>query len=313
MYEPAVTGLDVTFEKPKEHDSDSLLAEAIASSENIVLASYFTYPDEDAEMMNGYVASDLLFRKDATEGFINFPSHETEGTIRHFTPRVVYNDKEYTGFSARIVSIYDQHAYEKLAGKKAKAQHIDYKGNTESFIVFDTDEVYPGNHKLEVIKDKIVLLGFMGPDLETKVMEDIHFTPLNRKYSGRSYPDMYGVVIHANIISTILKGSYLVKMPLWISLALAFIITYACMYLFIRLKTNWKIWFPVIVRIFQLIASILIVALDLYLFRKFSFKMDAVVIIVPILLSIDLLEIYERISLWLHKKFHFQTLFLESH
>ena len=72
---------------------------------------------------------------------------------------------------------------------------------------------YPAKADLSFIKDKIVLLGFMGINLNDKTFEDIFFTPLNERYAGKSFPDMYGVVIQANIISMILNKKYINTMP----------------------------------------------------------------------------------------------------
>ncbi len=312
QFEPAVIGLDVTFEKPKDPVTDSILAHEIANVGNIVMATCFSYSNEDSDRYDTYITSCKQFRNTAMEGYMNFPAKETENTIRYFTPKLMYYGENYVSFPARIVSIYDPDAFNKLVKRDSKSERIDYKGNIESFIVFDAGEINPFNKKLAVIKGKIVLLGFLGTDLNTRVLEDIHFTPLNHKYSGRSFPDMYGVVIHANIIHTILAGNYTVKMPLWISLALAFILTYFCMYFFIMYYVKWVIWYQVIIRSLQLIISIIIVAIDIFLFRLFDFKMDAIVIVIPILLSIDTLEIYEGFALWFNKKYKYKTLFKKN-
>jgi len=311
-FEPAVIGLDVTFEKPKDPYTDSILASEIASSSNIVMATYFSYSDDNSEIFDDYITSDQQFIENVKEGYINFPSVETETTIRHFTPELLYNDQLYYCFAAMIAGEYKKSAFEQLIKRKHLSEQIDYKGNIESFITFDADEINPLNGRLAIVKDKIVLLGFLGPDLNTKVIEDIHFTPLNHKYSGRSFPDMYGVLIQANIIHTILAGNYTIKIPFWISLLLSFLLTYFCMYYFIRYYLKWVIWYQVIIRGLQLIISIFIVAINILLFRMLNFKLDAVVIIIPILLSIDVLEIYEGIVLWLNKKFKYKTAFKET-
>ncbi|MFC2107096.1 CHASE2 domain-containing protein [Bacteroidota bacterium] len=307
-FKPAVIGLDVTFESLKEAATDSILSLTISRTKNLILATYFDY-SEDSDEFDTYITSDKLFRKSDNEGFINFTSSEVESTVRNFTPRISFQDEEYISFPAKIVNSYNPSAFENLIQRNRMTEKIDYKGNTESFIIFDTDQINPFNRKLKIVKDKIVLMGFAGPDLNTKVLEDIHFTPLNHKYSGRSFPDMYGIFIHANIIHTILAGNYVKKIPGWISLLLAFILTYLCMYLFISYYLKWVIWYQVIVRFLQLILSIFFVALSFFLYRIFHFQFDAVIIIVPILLSIDVMEIYEGIVLYFNKKFGYKTLF----
>lgn len=312
QYEPVVIGLDVMFEKPMDPHTDSILAAEIADADNIVMASYFINSDEDTEYFANNITSDNQFRKNTLEGYINFPSFETEATIRYFTPKLSYKDEIHYCFAAMIASEYNKASFEKLMKRWPASERIDYTGNTESFIVFDADEINISNPVLSVMKGKIVLLGFMGPDLKTKVLEDIHFTPLNPKFSGRSFPDMYGVLIHTNILTTILSGNYTLKMPFWISIVMAFVLTYLWMYFFIKYYVKRLIWYQIIVRSLQLIVSIIIVGVDMFLFSSFNFKMDAMILVVPILLSIDILDIYEVIVLWLNKKFRCKTLFAEN-
>ncbi len=310
-FNPAVIALDVTFEKPKQALSDSILADAISKTPDIVIASYFDY-QQNSDVIDTYITSDNQFRENTKEGFINYTSKEIEATVRYFTPSILFQEEDYISFSASIVSLYDKKAYNKLISRENKTEKINFIGNIESFIVFDTDEVNPFNKKLNILRGKIVLLGFIGPDLQTKTLEDIHFTPLNHKYSGRSFPDMYGVTIHANIIHTILAGNYVRKLPLWISLIFSFLLTYFCMYYFIFYYVKWIIWYQVIARSIQLLLSVIIVALSIFLFRIFNFQFDAVIVIVPILLSIDVMEIYDGIALYLNKKFGYKTLFKEN-
>ena len=49
----------------------------------------------------------------------------------------------------------------------------------------------------------------MGENEKAYSMKDRYFTPLNEKYSGRSHPDMHGVLVHANIISMIQHADYI--------------------------------------------------------------------------------------------------------
>ncbi len=78
---------------------------------------------------------------------------------------------------------------------------------------------YPnwGPADLEItFRDKIVLIGYVGDRIDIDTGEDKFFTPLNSKYIGKANRDMYGIVVHANIISTILNGHYIRVMPDWL-------------------------------------------------------------------------------------------------
>src|SRR5207244_2794484 len=145
---------------------------------------------------------------------------ELENTVRTYSPSETFNGRNYLSFSSLVASKADTEKYRVLAARKLKTEIINYRGNTDKFFRFDTPDIYSSNMALQLIHGKIVLMGFMGSDLKSApVLEDIHFTPLNQVYLGRTYPDMYGVVIQANIISMILKGNFINRMKkfwLWL-------------------------------------------------------------------------------------------------
>lgn len=304
---PAVIGLDITFEESKGKESDSLLQAVLNKTDNVVLASYFEYNDPHDDHISGYVRSAEKFRKNTVDGFINFPSLEEQSTIRRFTPEVEYHGENYYAFPVQIVKKYDEQAFEKLVERDNKSEVIRYKGGEDRYIVFSPEEISPGNNSLNVVQNKIVLLGFLGVENQGRILEDIHFTPLNHKYSGRTYPDMYGVTIHANIISTILEGRYVNKMPLWLGLLISFVILYVNMYFFIRYYVHMHVWYHLFAKMAQLVISVIIVGIELWLYASFRYKINTAIIIVPIILSIDVLYVYDGLVKFLKKKFNYKT------
>ncbi len=310
-YDPKVIGLDATFEKAKGPGSDSLLETVLKNSDNIIIASYFKYNNNHADHAASYISSAEKFKTNAGEGYINFPSFEKQNTIRTFNPRTELEGQELLSFPAKIAKQYSHEAYEKLMSRGNISEIINYKGNENSFIIIPAGMVKPGFAPLNVIRDKIVLLGFTGPYNGTHVLEDNHFTPLNHKYSGRTYPDMYGVVIHANILSTIIERNYINKMPLWLALLISFFFMYFNMYFFIKYYIHRHIWYHLFAKIIQIVISVILVGIELYLYAKLNYKINMAVIIIPIILSIDVLYIYDGLVKFLNKKFKYKTWFLE--
>ena len=299
-----------------------MLADAINNASNPILAGYFSYPEkvhgtdndhDDHTEFTNFVQSNPFFLQKATTGFTNFIAGHKEKTIRHFIKQESWHETNYTSFPVLAINSYNPEVYKSFISRSKKVEIINYKGDMDHYIVFDVNDIVPGNRLLSIVKDKIVLMGFLGPDIHTKVFEDIHFTPMNPEYSGKSFPDTYGVVIHANIISMILSGKYISSMSLWFVYAISFILCYLHMYFFIRYFIHRHVWYHLFAKVVQLLTSIIIVGISVWLFAKHNYQIKTVLIILPIILSIDLLYIYDGLVKTLNRLYGYKTIFLTKH
>jgi hypothetical protein len=198
IYHPKVIGIDHLFLVRKPNDS--LLAFSISNARTIVGACYLT--DFSEGEYRSVQKSDPVFPI-TDYGFVNYPAEDRSfSTIRHTRfIHVLSKDTTYS-FSAAIVRRYDPEAFERVKPWFDQYQIINYLGNQRSFITIDTRQFSDSLTDMSIVKDKIVLLGYMGDSLSAPIkLEDLYFTPMNKRIAGRTSPDMYGVVIHANIIS----------------------------------------------------------------------------------------------------------------
>ncbi|MBK6915145.1 MAG: CHASE2 domain-containing protein [Ignavibacteriales bacterium] len=206
-YKPGVIGIDAIFEEAKDSAGDSMLADVFSSTKNLVLVSKVTGFNDDEELFDSVKYSISNFNDHSSNGFANLPNDDGVNfrTIREFRPYANVMDKRVAAFSSKIVQLSDSSAYSNLSERENETERINFVGNYDKFYYLDAGQLFDEKNNLGFMKDKIVLLGFMGLDLNTKTFEDIYFTPLNERYAGKSFPDMYGVVLHANIISMILS------------------------------------------------------------------------------------------------------------
>ena len=132
--------------------------------------------------------------------------------------------------------------------------------------VFDVDTDYGIKLLLEkeVFKDKIVLVG--ATYAESKDYEPTPFYAGTRLFSKKEFP-MYGIIVHASIINTILKQNWYVRTSqVYLIIALLSIITTAFI---IRFKGLWGIsWVIFVICAYN--------ALALYLFFNNRIWMDMV-------------------------------------
>ncbi len=269
--DPKVIGLDAFFIDRKEPSSDSLLSNVISRAKNLVLVSKLTDLDTNSWVWNGIILSDSMFSKNTFHGYANLILDEdSTRTVRMFTPYQIVKDDTINSFAVEIVKLYDEKAYQLFYSRGNELEIISFKGNTNKFHTIDYTEFFKGDRNFSELKGKIALLGYIGPKLNVLSNEDIFYTPLNDKYVGKSYPDMYGVVIWANIIAMILDQNHYYIIPDWLSQVLIFFILYfvVSIYTLIRYKLS-SVYesFTIIWNLASIFLFAFIIALSFYLLK----------------------------------------------
>lgn len=294
--QPRIIGVDVLFEQPKTPAEDSLLINVFATSSNLVLA----YKLRDEMRPYGF-----LLDSSRQKGFTNLVGEEG-GVIRHFTPVIKKDNNTWEAFSTAVAAKADPQRYKELLDRDKAVETINYKLTPDKFIIVDGIEFLAGTGGV-FLKDKIVLLGFAGE--KATDIEDKHFTPMNSRSFGKSNPDMYGVLIHANIIHMILHGDYITKMPIWVTWVIAFLLCWIHMAVFLHYALERHLWFHLAAKTAQVLSAIFFIYLGLMLFYKWDYKINLTPAFVGIILAVDVLYFYEAICHWLHKKYRVSSVF----
>jgi CHASE2 domain-containing sensor protein len=159
-------------------------------------------------------------------------------------------------------------------------------------MVLDWMDIFEENFVSDVFEGKIVILGYLGEDLSNTSWEDKLYTPLNTKYAGRTNPDMYGVVVHANILSMILNGNFIDSMSeragimIGALLCLLNVIGFSLIY---RLLPRW---YDGLTKSIQLIEALILLLVVVMVFHFFSYKLNLTLGIIAVLFAGDSLEVY---------------------
>lgn len=292
-FEPKVIAIDAFFRKDKEPMQDFPLEMAFSQVKNLVLVSELEAPNE--ECFDSLSISNPKFNQYAHNGFANVDaSHEKAGfrTVKDFRPFHCLQDTMFPNFTAKIVQLFDPEAYETLKNRTYETETINWRGHYDKFYAIDHYQAIDPNFDMSFIKDKIVIMGYIGPYLSGRDLEDIFFTPQNHKIAGRSYPDTYGVVIHANVVSMILHENYIYQMPDWLRNVLIILITYLNVCLFLYVADKHKIYYDFITKTFQLIEVAIFMYLIVYFMLEHKVKVHLTLLFAAILLSGDLTELY---------------------
>lgn len=307
-YNPKVIGLDTMFPNPKDEQNDTTLAQALLKVDNLVMASKLLLNNTTGNF-DSMRLSTSAFRPNADFAFANLITgegieQEDVKTCRSFNPTLPYKDTVQMSFAVRLAHYYAPEKVQVLLDRENETEIINYKGNSlgslsnfsTTFFALDWYDVLDENFVPEMIEGKIVIFGFLGEQFGDRYnIEDKYYTPLNQKYAGRGEPDMYGAVIHANIISMILDGDYVYEISETVQILIAFIICYINVYMFSWVFYALKNWYDGITKLVQLVELLLIIAVIVYSYHSFNLNLELTLTMGTVALVGDSLEVYHGV------------------
>ncbi|MBL7730547.1 MAG: CHASE2 domain-containing protein [Chitinophagaceae bacterium] len=323
--EPKVIGVDVVFEGPRDSVADALLSGVISNTPNLVMANQVEYPTKKDKVVN----NGFFDKASKEQGFVNMVTKDNQ-SIRQFLPFEKVGNKKYKSFAVAITEKFNAEAVKKLEKRHKEFELINYTRRLsrmgddavdadskvkvkehDQYQTIEPDMLMEDNVDPSAIKGRIVLLGYVNRDPNDIL--DKKFTPMNKRYAGKSTPDMNGIVVHANIISMILEENYVKKVPSWANLLISVVVCWLFMSFFIRYYLENHIWFHLVAKIIQVASAFLFAYLGIYLFDNYRIKVDMKMSLLVIIMAVDVIYFYEAWAVWMHKKFHYHTVFKPHH
>lgn len=291
---PKVVGIDVIFENFQNTDEDSSLALSLSRIQNLVMVNKLTDFDVDNEYYKGLVKSHDSFTENAQQGFANIPENNAFRTIRHTHSLLPFKNAKKESFAAVVVKSIDKTAYEDLINRENNIEIINYHGNFNKFYYLDYEDLFNDKIDLSFLRDKIILMGYMGENFYEmdNSLQDKFFTPLNQNYVGRTYPDMFGIVIHANIVSMILSRGYIYEIPFLLKILIVFIILYLNAKLLKIVYNRFPDFYGISSKVLIVLESPMLLFLNLLILINFFIKIDLKFLFIGIIFLPDILESY---------------------
>ncbi len=306
--DPKVVSMDVKLVGEKSFLQDKLLSDAFSRTKNLVLATQ-AHPLSDGTFDSlshvpvdkfsrfGHIAPANLSIQDKGYEDGNF------FICRDFYTKIELTKKDtlLETFALKTAHLYDSTAGQKALDKESNILPINYIGNYikafhphQCFAAYDLKDFEEKLVDTSAIRNKIVLFGFMGDHVgdETNI-DDKFFTPLNHHYIGKANLDMYGVVVQANAIATILNDNYIIETPSWIQHGLGFTLMFLTFAFCRNVHKNYPALYDGVTKLFSLILSACFLCLSFFLFLRFNFKLEiSAIYYIAILLAGDFLEIH---------------------
>lgn len=294
QYKPKVIGIDAFFRSKKDFSEDIPLIMSLSQVENLVLVSDLEKPTRDFTCFDSLSTSHPQFNQFAANGFADvITDDESFRTIRQFSPQFCFQDSSLLSFPVKLAQIFDSAAVEKLLTRGNERESINWRGNFTKFYSIDYPELLNEDMDYSFIKDKIVIMGFMGERvIGEPSLEDTFFTPMNPQSAGRAYPDMYGVTVHANTVSMILNQDYINNPPAWAAFVIAFIILYLNVAVFIWVGDHYKLYYDLITKVVILVEVALLLGTVIFILNSFNFRLNLSITIIALVFSGDLTELY---------------------
>jgi len=298
-FEPKVVGLDILFRELRDSVIDLQLSREFSKWDNIVIVNklYDTNSDNIFDTVQNSIP---LFSAHTKNAYADLIVDNDRGyrTIRDFLPFYRTEQDTFSAFTTQIVSMFNPEAFNRLRDRENPVEIINYIGNERSFINLNIGDVLDSsNTEFSFLKNKIILLGFLSLNskCEQESFDDYFFTPLNKRYAGKSFPDLRGVVIHANIISLILRGDYIVILNYTVNLILQILFVFLNMIFFYYVEKKLKVLYDIVTKVVQVIESVFIVLIQLLFFSLFSFNFEISIALLGLILSADVYEAYASV------------------
>ena len=225
---PAVIGLDVNFPEKSSLLADKELAQAINNANNVILPieTELTLGNQKNVFSNALWPVEEIKDSAVGLGVVNTPL-DKDGIFRKL-PIKIYSDQgeEYSPFFIEIANLYLKNKgldSSLIPTDKKGLMLVNYLGKPGTFITISASDVIEGNLEIDLLKNKIILIGATAPDLH-----DEQITPVS------SNIPMSGVEIHANAVNTVLSNQFLIPLNFYLQIiiliGLALIIGFILIY-----------------------------------------------------------------------------------
>lgn len=316
-----------------------LLANAIEEAGNVVLVSKLLQKTKTARdstkynVLDSIEFSDINFSIHAKHGFANLVTdavyQEDVKQCRYFVPKYEIYGERNLAFGVQMCMMYDSVKTNRFLARKKNKEEVlvNYRGNVElqdvrlktvqekdisttnfpqMFYALDFDQLLQEDFDPNLLKDKIVIMGFLGEYFGDPAWNDKYFTPLNKKVAGRANPDMFGVVVHANIAAMILNEDYIEEIAEWTQYLVAFLICFLTVSLFIIIDRNLPLWFDTLSVVIQIVQILAISGLIVYAFVNWQLKLELSVTLAAAALVGPSYDIYKgfqnQLLVWREKR-----------
>jgi len=198
---PKAVGYDVIFSEPSKFGAPDDQGFSSALKHLKVVLPVEGQPleikkDQPANAANLIEPLKIFLDNAAKEAHVNVLSDE-DGIIRRLPGFINFEGRQIPAMSLAMSELAGGPKISEIIAKAGQSLRINYVGPPGSFKMISFVDIFSGQTPLEILKDKIIIVGVTSADLH-----DAQMTPFSL---GQA---MAGIEIHANALDTILSRRY---------------------------------------------------------------------------------------------------------
>lgn len=310
---PKVLGLDILFHGSKDSYTDALLDSAIQLfGKRIVIGCYADSTSGNSIYSLQPLAVPKLFDEDNL-GYVNFVGMEN-ATVRSYYKIQEFRNRKLASFAFNVfMKFNDEGNLNSYKGQQGTDESIiPFQSKAAHYTTISYTEILDSSVDFELLKNKIVLLGYGGSNDGTTVIDDKHFTPLNENYAGKALPDMFGIYIHANIVEGYIDHSKILAPPRGLQILICIIIISFFLILYLYSESKDLVWQSVIELLLQLFLAFVIIILAIYFLSSYGIKWNIGEMIAAVALAEPLVGVYKVLIHYLGKIYSFTSIYKDD-
>lgn len=286
-------GVDAVFSSSVDTIGAAAIAEVVRDRPNVYMAEVLTGRalDDGQVVYHGRERGVLGQYTGITFANVSLPSSSTFKTIRHWESSGQYGDHVSPSMVLSLARHFlrDTSILQEINGDV----FIKYQ-RSRTWYTAEWSDCITGNVAPELFRGRIVLLGFLGSRLgDTTSIEDRFFTPLNRSYVGRTWPDAYGLEIHATVLSMLLHRDLVREYGGIYDVIIAFLITLFVLWVYRQLNDRLRSVGETIARFIQIGSLLGIFAALAVLLLDYNRILPIDISVACAVLCLDLATIYD--------------------
>lgn len=303
-FKPKVIGLDIIFKDKDDPVWDKFLADQLKDTSLV-----FAYSILGKRQVT---TNSAIHRSIDDMGYSNFNFDTEAAVIRNFQAVKITAKDTLISFPAAIAMKCKSAEWlrENLSYFEME-RPIKYSGNRNNFLILEREDII-GQKEISFLKDKIIMIGYLGnSDNHFHDMEDKHYTPMNPKFVGKSPPDTFGLVIHANIVQMLLTSNFIKTVPSIVLLFLTLLFTFFALAYFIYLNKRQLASYILRLNLVQLAFIVIFIYISL-LFFKNGILLKVTSITATVVFSMGLIGYYKKLAHYLYKKYKWEGYFYHT-
>lgn len=216
---PRVIGLDIVLDRTQQLTEDTLLSNALLGDVPMVVAC-----ELDADTV---VPPNQFFQHENVSLGYSQLMVGRDGVVRRFQPSRDVRGRQYPAIAVQIARVAGSVA--DIGSLSGKDYLINYAGDEQSFNTIRLTEILCQDleNVKALLKGKMIVFGYFADDsTRYPIFTDLHTTPLSSNLTRFPQGRMYGSVIHANILDTVVGNRGIIEIGRYWGLGICFSIIF---------------------------------------------------------------------------------------